>query len=134
MQVILKPTSHPDLGEIIINNTLFAIGRHEAPFLSYDPSIVARLSKRHARIFEQDDAVYIIDLGSLNGTTVNGQRIEKQPVRLQRGDEICFAGHLCYQSEILGMAASRALPATPPPPCPPHTPAGESATGAHRRQ
>jgi len=116
MQVILKPTSHPDLGEIIINNTLFAIGRHEAPFLSYDPSIVARLSKRHARIFEQDGAVYIIDLGSLNGTTVNGQRIEKQPVRLQRDDEICFAGHLCYQSEILGMAASRALPATPPPP------------------
>ncbi len=40
--------------------------------------------------------VYLADLGSLNGTTVNGQAVGKIPVRLQPGTEVCFAG-LCYQ-------------------------------------
>ena len=109
MQVILKPVTHPELGEIIIKDSLFAIGRHEAPFSNYDPQFVEKLSRRHARIFEQDGIVYIADLGSLNGTTVNGQSVETLPVRLQRGDEICFTGYLCYQIEILGAAAKRPL-------------------------
>ncbi|MEA2079580.1 MAG: FHA domain-containing protein, partial [Pseudomonadota bacterium] len=109
MQVILKPVTHPELGEIIIKDNLFAIGRHEAPFSNYDPQFVEKLSRRHARIFEQDGIVYIADLGSLNGTTVNGQAVATLPVRLQRGDEICFTGYLCYQIEILGAAAKRPL-------------------------
>jgi len=106
MQLILKPISQPELGEIIVNDSLFAIGRHEEPFAGYDSRQVIRLSRRHARIFEQDDVVYLADLGSLNGTTVNGQAVEKIPVRLQPGAEVCFAG-LCYQIEILGAAAKR---------------------------
>lgn len=116
MQVILKPVSHPDLGEIIVNDNLFAIGRHEEPFSSYDPTLVSKLSRRHARIFEQEDAVYIVDLGSLNGTSVNGTPVEKDPVQLHRGDEVCFADYLAYQVEILGSAANR--PATDAPPAP----------------
>jgi len=107
MQVILKPVTHPELGEIIIKDNLFAIGRKEPPFSGYDPQFTEKLSRRHARIFEQDDIVYIADLGSLNGTTVNGSRVDTLPVRLQRGDEICFTGYLCYQIEILGAAAGR---------------------------
>lgn len=106
MQVILKPVTHPELGEIIIKDELFPIGRHEAPFSTYQTSFIEKLSRRHARIFEQDDAVYIADLGSLNGTTVNGSSLDSLPVKLQRGDEICFTGHLCYQIEILGAVAS----------------------------
>jgi len=106
MQLILKPISQPGLVEIIVNDTLFAIGRHEEPFVGYDPRLVTRLSRRHARIFEQDSVVYLADLGSLNGTTVNGQAVGKIPVKLQPGDEVCFAG-LCYQIEILGAAAKR---------------------------
>jgi len=106
MQLILKPITQPDLGEIIVNDSLFAIGRHEEPFAGYDSRLVGRLSRRHARIFEQDAVVYLADLGSLNGTTVNGQTVEKIPVRLQPGAEVCFAG-LCYQIEILGAAAKR---------------------------
>jgi pSer/pThr/pTyr-binding forkhead associated (FHA) protein len=112
MQVILKPVNHPELGEIIIKDSLFAIGRHETPFSNYDAQIVEKLSRRHARIFEQDGTVYIADLGSLNGTTVNGQTVETLPVRLQRGDEICFTGYLCYQIEILGAAANRSAERT----------------------
>ena len=106
MQLILKPLTQPELGEIIVNDTLFAIGRHEEPFVGYDAHLVARLSRRHARIFEQDGVVYLADLGSLNGTAVNGRCVDKVPVKLQSGAEICFAG-LCYQVEILGAAASR---------------------------
>ena len=115
MQVILKPVTHPELGEIIIKDSLFAIGRHEAPFSSYDPQFVQKLSRRHARIFEQDGIVYIVDLGSLNGTTVNGQSVETVPVRLQRGDEICLTGSLCYQIEILGASSNRPLKHAPSP-------------------
>jgi pSer/pThr/pTyr-binding forkhead associated (FHA) protein len=116
MQIILKPTSHPDLGEIIIKDSLFAIGRHEPPFASYDPQVVTKLSRRHSRIFEQDGDVYIADLSSLNGTTVNGVAVDKIPVKLRRGDTICFAGYLCYEAEILGTAARRPVdePAAPP--------------------
>jgi pSer/pThr/pTyr-binding forkhead associated (FHA) protein len=106
MQLILKPLTQPELGEIIVNDTLFAVGRHEEPFVGYGSTLVARLSRRHARIFEQDGVVYLADLGSLNGTTVNGRRVDKIPVKLQPGAEICFAG-LCYQAEILGAAAAR---------------------------
>lgn len=109
MQVILKPETHPELGEIIIKENLFAIGRKEPPFSGYDPQYTEKLSRRHARIFEQDGIVYIADLGSLNGTTINGTRVDTLPVRLQRGDEICFTGYLCYQIEILGSVASRSV-------------------------
>jgi pSer/pThr/pTyr-binding forkhead associated (FHA) protein len=106
MQLILKPISEPELGEIIVNDSLFAIGRHEEPFAGYDSRFVTRLSRRHARIFEQDGMVYLADLGSLNGTRVNGQAVDKIPVRLRPGAEVCFAG-LCYQIEILGAAVKR---------------------------
>ena len=105
MQVILKPVSHPDLGEIVIRDRLFPIGRQEPPFTSYGPDVIAKLSRRHARIFEQDDMIYLVDLDSLNGTTVNGKPLEKQPVQLRQNDEICFAGYLTYSTQLLGSSA-----------------------------
>jgi pSer/pThr/pTyr-binding forkhead associated (FHA) protein len=115
MQLILKPVSEPALPEIIVSDDLFAIGRHEEPFSHYDSRLVTRLSRRHARMFEQDGVVYLADLGSLNGTTVNGRPVDKVPVKLTPGDELCFAG-LCYQVEILGVAG-------PPSPRVPKAPA-----------
>ncbi len=105
MLITLKPIAPPDLGEIVIDDYLFAVGRHEAPFSSYDPVLTEKMSRRHARIFEQDGIIYLVDLGSLNGTTVSGRRVGKEPQRLQRGDEICFAG-LCFQAELLDATAS----------------------------
>ncbi len=113
MQVILKPMAHEELGEIIVKDDLFPIGRYETPFSEYDAKYVEKLSRRHARIFEQDGAVYIADLGSLNGTTVNGASVDTIPLRLQRGDEICFTAYLCYQIDILGVSSSH-VPEEPP--------------------
>lgn len=108
MQVILKPVSNPGLGEIIVKEALFPVGRHEAPFSSYDKEIVANLSRRHARIFEESGGVYVADLGSRNGTRVNGQSVAFRPRKLRRGDKIAFANKLEYEVEILGQAADTA--------------------------
>lgn len=106
MRAILKPISHPDLGEIVINDSLFSIGRYEPPFSSYPPEAVARLSRRHARIFVQDGVVHIVDLGSLNGTTVNGKPLPQDHLQLQQNDRICFAGQLTYSAELLSQSTA----------------------------
>lgn len=107
IDIVLRPLSHPDLGEIRIDDPLFAIGRTEEPFLSYPPQIVDALSRRHARIFSEHGQAYVADLGSKNGTTVNGVRVREQPARLRDGDEICFGGKLAYR---VGLAARAGQP------------------------
>jgi len=53
-----------------------------------------QISRYHARI-EQDEAGFIIrDLGSKNGTFVNGEAVRDQPYRLRDGDEIRLANVL----------------------------------------
>ena len=44
------------------------------------------ISGHHAVFKKQDDGYWVYDLGSKNGTTVNGQRVEK--ARLMHGDEV----------------------------------------------
>jgi pSer/pThr/pTyr-binding forkhead associated (FHA) protein len=100
MQVILKPVSHPQWGEIVIEDNLFAIGRDEAPFQSFKSAIVAKLSRRHARLFEENGLVYIADMGSSNGTKLNNHRVHERPERVRQGDELRFAETLVYKVEI----------------------------------
>ena len=53
-----------------------------------------QISRYHARI-EKDQAGFIIrDLGSKNGTFVNGEAVRDQPYRLRDGDEIQLANVL----------------------------------------
>jgi len=47
----------------------------------------AEVSRRHARFILQDDTVFIEDLGSTNGTFLNGERIST-PKQLRAGDVI----------------------------------------------
>ncbi len=102
MKVTLKPVSHPDMREIIIEEALFHVGRREDPFASLDIGAVAKLSRRHARIFREHNDVYIVDLGSLNGTLINNRRVEKEPVRIDCGDEINLGGELSFRVDIEG--------------------------------
>ncbi|NMG77457.1 FHA domain-containing protein [Aromatoleum diolicum] len=103
--VRLKPKSHPELGEILIEENLFPIGRNEPPFGSYDREIVAELSRRHARIFWEGGALYVADLGSKNGTTVNGGAVHDKPCRLYDRDELGLGGTLTYRVQITARAA-----------------------------
>lgn len=101
--VLLAPVASgqpPALDAIRIVDSLFAIGRSEAPFNDYPAERIARLSRRHARVFIEHGAVYVADLGSKNGTTVNGIAVRQTPARVRAGDELCFGGDLCYRVSI----------------------------------
>lgn len=98
--VVLLPLARPELGEIRIDDGVFAIGRTEPPFASYGDDVLTMLSRRHARIFREDGAVYLADLGSRNGTTINRAGVGQAPCRLRDGDEIGFGGVLSYRVQI----------------------------------
>jgi FHA domain len=71
-------SEHPVEGELVL-------GRENATadLVIEDPGI----SRRHARVFPDDGALIVEDLGSSNGTYVNGERIAG-PVELGTGDEV----------------------------------------------
>ncbi len=105
--LVLKSISHPEMDDIRIEDNLFAIGRSEPPFVSYEPAIVAELSRRHARIFSEFGAAYIADLNSKNGTSVNGVAIRQKPSKLSDGDEICFGRELSFRLQLGARSAAR---------------------------
>lgn len=51
------------------------------------------LSRRHARLFDAGDGWHIEDLGSRNGTFINGRRIE-QPAQIKEGDVIALSASM----------------------------------------
>jgi hypothetical protein len=65
------------------------LGRSQECDLRFDDSNVSR---RHARIDPADTGVLLTDLASMNGTYVNGSRVES-PTLLRDGDEISIGQH-----------------------------------------
>jgi pSer/pThr/pTyr-binding forkhead associated (FHA) protein len=110
--IVLEPLSHPELGPVRIDDSLFAIGRTEQPFAGYPPAIVAELSRRHARIFVEGGDAWLADLGSKNGTTVNGAAVRQTIVRLRDGDEVRLARVLAYRVRLQA-GDSSSVPAAP---------------------
>jgi pSer/pThr/pTyr-binding forkhead associated (FHA) protein len=108
--IVLEALNHPELGQIAIDDSLFAIGRTEQPFAGYPSEVVADLSRRHARIFIENGGAWLADLDSKNGTTVNGAPVRQSIVRLRDGDEISFARVLAYRVHL-----REAVPAPSPP-------------------
>ncbi|MEA4811614.1 MAG: FHA domain-containing protein [Anaerolineaceae bacterium] len=62
-----------------------------------DPEI----SRRHARFISRSDGVFVEDLGSTNGTFVNGVRI-KSPTLLHHGDLVTFAESTIFEFDQKG--------------------------------
>ncbi len=65
-----------------------------------------QVSRRHARIFREGETYFVEDLGSKNGTWVNGVPV-REPTALQDGDEIQIA--LRFKLAFVGTGATAPL-------------------------
>jgi adenylate cyclase len=72
-----------------------------------------KASRRHASIHAQDGEFWLIDLGSVNGTFLNGHRVI-QPMRLQDHDTIELAGERFTFRQEVSAAGDEAFDATIP--------------------
>ena len=63
------------------------------------------MSRRHARLRLEADSYILEDLGSTNGTFVNGDRLEGERI-LQPGDEIAVGENVILQFNQVGLAGS----------------------------
>jgi pSer/pThr/pTyr-binding forkhead associated (FHA) protein len=83
-QLILEIVEGDDAGRQIPVDGPVEIGRDESTNLALDDE---QASRRHARVSAQGDLAVVEDLGSTNGTYVNGQPIEG-PRAVRPGDTI----------------------------------------------
>lgn len=68
--------------------------------LSSDNGLEKGVSRRHARILKRNNAVVVEDLGSINGTFVNGKRLAPYlPETLNNGDQLQL-GNLVIEVSI----------------------------------
>ena len=75
----------PSGDRFALTETTITIGRHpESNMVLADPNV----SRNHAEIRPQGDGFVVVDLGSTNGSRVNGVRVDTQV--LQDGDELMF--------------------------------------------
>ena len=75
----------PNGDRFSLTESVISIGRHpECNLVLADPNV----SRNHAEIRPQGDRFVVVDLGSTNGTRINGVRVDTQ--LLQDGDEVSF--------------------------------------------
>ncbi|HBP21188.1 MAG TPA: hypothetical protein DEA08_25800 [Planctomycetes bacterium] len=97
-------------GELITlaDNQMIVIGRgSDATFRIQDPSI----SRRHCQIANTQRGLLIADLGSSNGTYVNGQRLSNTWAQINVGDSVILGQN---EVRVLGFEQPAGMPAAPP--------------------
>ncbi len=81
---LLVVTRGPNSGSrFALDEPLVTAGRHPDSMIFLDDITVSR---RHAEVRKVDDGYTVADVGSLNGTYLNRQRVEDAP--LHDGDEL----------------------------------------------
>lgn len=118
IQLVIR--SGPSAGKVYdIEKTSVTIGRDlNNEIVINDPEV----SRRHARLFLQGVNYVLEDLGSTNGTFVNGQRL-MGPYVLRPGEVITLGEHINLELEVPqgdpdATIASAAVVMPPPPPAP----------------
>jgi pSer/pThr/pTyr-binding forkhead associated (FHA) protein len=136
----LTITEGPLAGEPLEVEGEVVVGREGVDLVIDDPEI----SRRHVAFRRRENEIEVEDLGSLNGTFVNGSKLEA-PVRLSAGDVIRLGKtSIAVAAEVQGTQVSQptslaptadvtraATPApAPPPPVAPQPPAPEPPLAA----
>lgn len=99
MRLRLESVEDAEQMQVTIQDSDMVIGRGDSvagytPEIDLAPLGAYRLgvSRRHALLRHQDDALWLLDLGSRNGTRLNGVAIDHEtPSLLHHGDEIAMA-------------------------------------------
>jgi len=81
------------------------VGRHDECHLKIKSS---QVSRQHCHLFEKKGLLLVKDLGSANGTFVNGKRVKDQQV-LEPGDELTI-GDVQLRVEKIGQPSTGAPP------------------------
>jgi pSer/pThr/pTyr-binding forkhead associated (FHA) protein len=81
--------------DIALDRAVVVVGRHR---WCHARLASPRVSRRHCRLAVDRDGVLVRDLGSTNGTLINGRRIDRGVLR--PGDELTVA-HCRYRLECL---------------------------------
>jgi pSer/pThr/pTyr-binding forkhead associated (FHA) protein len=82
-----------DGADILLDRPLVFVGRHPTCDARIDS---LRVSRYHCSLTRENDEIVVRDLGSTNGTQINGQRV--QVGLLRPGDELSIA-HMRYRLE-----------------------------------
>jgi len=103
------------------------IGREKGNTIRLTERNVSRL---HARLLKRNGAYIVEDLGSYNGVTVNGERIENKAA-LAAGDQLGIGDYdLAFQSDVMATANTWPAPKPRSQPPPRLVVLGEPAAGA----
>jgi DNA-binding NtrC family response regulator len=91
---VLTLVHHPELDEVVgerlvVGETKIVLGRG-CPHFSSPAFQHTRVSRRHAEVSAEGGALRIADLGSRNGTLVNGNAVER--LELDDGDVVMIGG------------------------------------------
>ena len=87
--MLIVESGMPDVDHIPLTDDICVLGKHPDADLDIDNPFVSR---RHCRIRFQDQSFYVSDLGSKNGTYVNGARLHgPEEKTLNDGDVIGLA-------------------------------------------
>src|SRR5512133_2465588 len=70
---------------------------------------LGEVSRKHARLAKDGDALHLEDLGSSNGTYVNGERVQESGLN---GGDILAVGPLTFVVQVNGFPADEDI--TPP--------------------
>jgi predicted component of type VI protein secretion system len=110
MQIRLVLRSGPQAGRTIELQSAQVIGRQGADVELDDPGI----SRRHASVTPVEQGVYIADLGSSNGTFVNGVRITASTWLLQGDVVVMGATQIAVELSAPQATVVHGAPATAP--------------------
>ncbi|MCH9670161.1 MAG: FHA domain-containing protein [Gammaproteobacteria bacterium] len=95
-RLTLTPDRKLQVAPIGLFQGMLPIGCNDEPFASYPAALSSSIARRHARIYFEDGHFFACDLGSPNGTQLNGTALGTSPERLRAGDKISFSNALTY--------------------------------------
>ena len=91
--VVASPSGEPEAGTSLSLDAIATLGRDVNNAIVVEDEFV---SAEHAILTFRGRAWYVEDLGSTNGTTVNGQRLApQQTLALQPGASVGFGDVVC---------------------------------------